>query len=126
MNERLNQLVALAPIETTVWVILGIIISLVLPLAVRTLQNAQLEAMRKPGGLESNRPTWWDFIAAAWTRYGGSKYLYIFLAAILVAVVLVFLLGLKFYTSRDAALAGFAWESLINKLFKGAQVKEKT
>jgi hypothetical protein len=30
---------------------------------------------------------------------------------------IVFLLGLKFYTSRDAALAGFAWESLINKLF---------
>ncbi|MCG6137635.1 MAG: hypothetical protein MET45_23870 [Nostoc sp. LLA-1] len=122
MNEGLNQAVALAPIETTVWVMLGIIISLVLPLAVRTLQSAQ-EATR---GLERNRLPWWKHIAATWTRYGGSKYLKIFLAATLVAVVLVFLLGLKFYTSRDAALAGFAWESLINKLFKGAEETQKS
>jgi len=118
MNEGLNQAVALAPIETTLFVMLGIFISLVLPLAVRTLRNAQLEATRD---FESNRTFWWKPIVAAWTRYGGSKYLTIFVAATLVAIVLVFLLGLKFYTSRDAALAGLAWESLINKLFKGAE-----
>jgi hypothetical protein len=119
MNEELNQAVALAPIETTVWVLLGIIISLVLPLAVRTLQRARLESRME--GIENKEPSWWERFAAVWNRYGGSKYLTIFLAATLVAVVLVFLLGLKFYTPRDAALAGFAWESLINKLFKGAE-----
>lgn len=99
--------VALAPVEATSWVLFGIILSFVLPLAVKTLQRAKLEG----------NSTFWDRITEAWQKYGGNKYLVLFLSAILVAVVLVFLLGLEFYTPRDAALAGFAWESLINKLF---------
>ena len=62
------------------------------------------------------RPTLGQRIAKAWNDYGGKKYLTIAIAAIVVAVVLVFLLGLEFFTVRDAALAGFAWESLVNKL----------
>jgi hypothetical protein len=37
-----------------------------------------------------------------------------------VAIVIVFLLGMNFSTPRDAVLAGFAWESLLNKLSKPA------
>ncbi len=108
MGEGVTQATALTQLETTGWVLLGIILSLVLPVAMRTLQRTRLEGMKKSLA---------ERIAAAWKKYGGSRYLKIFLAATVVAVVLVFLLGLKFYTSRDAALAGFAWESLINKLF---------
>ena len=110
MEEGITQGTALAPIVTTGWVFLGIILSLVLPVAVRTLQNAQLESAKEPSNL-------WERIAAAWKRYGGNRYLGIILSATLVAAVLVFLLGLKFYTPRDAVLAGFAWESFINKVF---------
>jgi hypothetical protein len=99
----------LTPLETMLWVLVGIIISLVLPVAVRVLRSAQLEEARKPTFLER--------IVAAWKQYGGNKYLAIFLAAIVVAAVLVFLLGMEFYTARDAALAGFAWESFLNILF---------
>ena len=104
------QVAVLTQIETTLWVLLGIILSLVLPVAVKILQRAKLEGLEKKKSLIERLKT-------AWEKYGGEKYLKILLAAILVAVVLVFLLGLKFYTPRDAALAGFAWESLINKLF---------
>jgi hypothetical protein len=55
-------------------------------------------------------------IADAWTRYGGNKYLKILLATIVVAVAIIGLLGLQFYTVRDAILAGFAWESFVAKL----------
>ncbi len=109
MEEGITQVTALAPIITTGWVFLGIILSLVLPVAVRTLQNAQLESAKEP--------SLWERIGAAWKKYGGNRYLRIIFAAALVAAVLVFLLGLKFYTPRDAVLAGFAWESLINKVF---------
>ncbi|MEH2258982.1 hypothetical protein [Nostoc sp.] len=103
----------LTPIEATIWVLVGILLSLVLPVAVRTLQRAKLETADKPSIGER--------ISEAWKRYGGSKYLGIFLAAILIAIVVVFLLGLKFYTVRDAALAGFAWESFVNKLFRESE-----
>ena len=39
----------------------------------------------------------------------------ILLAGTLIAVVIVFVLGMAFFTARDAILAGFAWESLLNK-----------
>jgi NADH:ubiquinone oxidoreductase subunit 3 (subunit A) len=93
------------------WVLLGIIISLVLPLAVSTLKKAS--------GLEGldEKPTLGQRFKAAWIQYGGNKYLGILIAAIVVAVVIVFLLGLHFFTARDAAIAGFAWESFVKKLF---------
>ena len=113
------EMVPLSQFMTMVWVLVGIIISLVLPVAVKTLRNAQ-------PGLEDNddKPTLWERIVAAWNEYGGNKYLAIFVAAVVVAVVLVFLLGLEFYEARDAALAGFAWESLVNKLFATQKPKE--
>lgn len=108
MTGNITQAIALTQLETTCWVLLGIILSLVLPIAVRTLQRTKLEGTKK---------SLVERIAAGWEKYGGSRYLKICLAATVVAAILVFLLGLRFYTSRDAALAGFAWESLINKLF---------
>jgi len=90
------------------WVLAGILISLLLPVAVRVLRAP------KPVGLE--RRTFAQRFGAAWTQYGGPRCLKILGVATFVAIVLVFLLGLEFYTARDAALAGFAWESLINKL----------
>lgn len=110
MGEGVTQVTVLTQIETTGWVLLGIVLSLVLPVAVKTLQRAKLEALEKKKSLAER-------IKIAWEKYGGEMYLKVGLAATLVAIVLVFLLGLKFYTPRDAALAGFAWESLINKLF---------
>jgi hypothetical protein len=102
--------------QTVLWFLVGILISIVLPVAVKTL--------RKRAGLEGKEsgppPTLMQRVSqrvgAAWKQYGGNKYLLLLLVAVLVAVILVFLLGLQFYTPRDAALAGFGWESLINKL----------
>ncbi|MBZ5505830.1 MAG: hypothetical protein LAO78_10115 [Acidobacteriia bacterium] len=99
-------------VVSIVCVLAGILLSLVLPVAVKILRAARLESGEKP--------RFWQRVAAAWTKYGGNRYLKIILAATLVAVVLVFLLGMKFFTARDAVLAGFAWESLINKLFGGS------
>ena len=104
---------------TMIWVLVGILTSLVLPVAVNTLKSAVADS---GGSLERRRANPWRWIVTAWGKYGGDRYLRVLLAAALVAVVLVFLLGLKFFTSRDAALAGFAWESLVNKLF-GRQAK---
>jgi hypothetical protein len=101
-----ETLVALSPVMAAVWVLVGII-----PLAVNTLKKAS--------GLEGieGKPSLGQRIKAAWDQYGGNKYLGILLAAILIAVVIVFLLGLQFFTPRDAAIAGFAWESFVKKLF---------
>ena len=108
MNE---QQVAISPTLSTLYVVLGIIISLILPLAV--------SALKKASGLEDleQRTTFWQRVAILWEKYHGNKYLGILLAAVVVALVIVFLLGLKFYTIRDAALAGFAWESFVKTLF---------
>jgi hypothetical protein len=104
---------ALSPMSlgaTIIWVLIGIVISLVLPVAVKTLKKAGLE------DLEPN-PTLSQRIFAAWKQYGGNRYLIIFLAAVAVAVGIVLLLGVQANQARDAVLSGFAWESLINKLF---------
>ena len=45
----------------------------------------------------------------------------ILIAAAFVATAIVLLLEPKFYGQRDAVLAGFAWESLVNKLFGGTK-----
>lgn len=107
-----SQPVALTPVIATLLVLVGILVSLLLPLAVNTLKKAS-------GGLESGetRPSLWQRFVAAWKQYGGNKYLGILVAAAFIAAVIVFLLGLQFYTQRDAAIAGFAWESFVKKLF---------
>src|SRR6266481_4719993 len=102
-TKHMSNAVALGPIVSTICVLIGIIISIVLPVAVRTLRKTKLEGI--------DQPSYGQRIKAAWTKYGGNKYLMITLAATLVAIVLVFVLGLKFFTARDAILAGFAWES---------------
>ena len=101
---------ALVPYVEVLWVFLGILISIVLPVAVKTLTAATPEGV-------ANSPSLSEKIKDAWNKYGGNKYVLILLAALLVAVVIVFLLDLKFYAIRDAILAGFAWESFVNKLF---------
>jgi hypothetical protein len=111
-----GQDVVLSQLSAVLWVLLGIIISLVLPIAVNTL--------RKAGGLEAmpgEKPTLSQRIREAWIQYGGNKYVAILLAAAVVAVVIVFLLGLQFHGVRDAAIAGFAWESFVKKLFAQQQ-----
>jgi hypothetical protein len=110
------ELPTLSPGVTVVWVLIGIIISLVLPVAVKTLHRSK--------GLEENqtsKPTLGQRLAAAWKTYGGNRYLAIAMAATVIAIVLVFLMGLEFSKPRDAALAGFAWESLVSKLLGGGQ-----
>ena len=101
---------------TIVWVLVGIIVSLVLPVAIRTLLAARPKGLE---GADNSPPTLSQRIGAAWQQYGGNRYLKIALAATFVAIVLVLLLGLEFYKPRDAVLAGFAWESLVNKLVGG-------
>jgi hypothetical protein len=103
--------VVLSNVHAVIWMVLGILVSIVLPLAVSALKKqGRLEAAGRP-------PTFGEKIAAAWKRYGGNRYLIVLIAAVFVAGVLVLFLDLKFYTTRDAALAGFGWESLVNKLF---------
>lgn len=91
------------------WFLVGILISIILPIAVRVLlKNRGLEGGKKPSILER--------LVESWERYGGSKYLKVLFAAVLVALILVFILDLKLYSARDAAIAGIGWESLVNKV----------
>ncbi len=107
----MEESTGLSQIVTTGWVVIGILLSLILPIAVQTLKKAKgLE------DLESKQPTLSQRFKAAWEKYGGNRYLGIAAAATVVAVALVFLMGLEFSMARDAALAGFAWESFVNKL----------
>ena len=109
----MNEINILSPVITVIWVSIGILISLFLPISIKLLKD---EA--KNFSLETNhKKNIKDKILIVWNFIGGSKYLKILLSTIIIATVVVFLLGLKFYTERDAALAGFAWESLVNKLF---------
>lgn len=110
----MKDTVSLPAALTVTWVLAGILISLLLPIAVRVLRKAKPSLEKIAPGAS---PTLSRRIADAWQKYGGNRYVGILLAATLVAVVLVFLLGLEFSRPRDAALAGFAWESLLSKLF---------
>lgn len=98
-------------VAAVVWMVVGILISIVLPVAVKALQNKGV--LERAGAT----PTLGNRLAAAWVQYGGNRYVIVLGAAIVVAAVLVFVLKLEFHTPRDAALAGFGWESLVNKLF---------
>ena len=89
---------------TMFWVFVGIIISIVLPIVVNILKPKD--------GLESGQ----NIFIWAWKKYAGNQYVQKFFAAIIVAAIIVFLFNLEFTTPRDAALAGFAWESFVNKL----------
>jgi hypothetical protein len=55
-------------------------------------------------------------IAEVWQRLGGNRYLGKGVAATFIAATVVLLLGLEFYTIRDAVLSGFAWESLVGRV----------
>ena len=124
----MQEAVVLGRVVSAIWVTVGIIVSLILPVAVEMLQKAKPDRAM----LESNKedhPSFWQRIVSfgrrvysAWKNHGGNRYLVIVVAAVVVAVVLVVLMDLKFFTVRDALLAGFAWESLINKLRGGAKV----
>lgn len=95
--------------ETVFWMVMGILFSIVLPLAVKVLQNK---------GVEEGMPTTLSWrVWRAWVEMGGNRYVMVVGAAITVAIIVTFLLDLKFPTSREAALGGFGWESLVNKLF---------
>jgi len=97
----------LSTVAAIFWVLVGILISLILPIAIKILKPDRTIAAQSAIGQK---------ITTAWQQYSGTKYLVKFLAAVFVAIVLVLLLGLEFSTIRDAVLAGFAWESLLNKL----------
>ena len=112
---HLSDLVAIA------WVFIGILVSLLLPIAVGTLSKVNQKQTTASGEKITIKPTLGQRIAAAWRDYGGKKYLGILLAAAFIAAVIVVMLKLEFTTQRDAALAGFAWESFVKKLFAGQQ-----
>jgi hypothetical protein len=97
------------------WVLVGIFVSIFLPVAVRTLLNLRkrlgVTAAAKPGFGQRFKLAIVKYMGWGWQALG---YL---AAAVFVAAVIVSLFGLKFYTERDAILAGFAWESFVNKLY---------
>lgn len=106
------------PIGTTIlWFLIGIILSFVLPIAVKALRKSKVQLE----GAESTQPTFWQRLVKAWDQYGGNRYLVTLLAATVLAAGLVFLLGLQFNQEREAALAGFAWESFVSKLMGQSQ-----
>lgn len=95
-------------------VIVGILLSVFLPVAVNMIKKAGLEELQRPPSLSER-------LKAALIRYGGNKYIRLLIGAIVVAIAIVFLLGLQFFTARDAVLAGFAWESFVTKLMAQRQ-----
>src|SRR3954453_9936774 len=101
-----GQGAALSAGAAVMWGVIGILLSLVLSLAVRTLAGA-----KKLEGLNKN-PTVWQRRAAVWQRYGGNKYVMVVFASVIVALVLVFLIGGEFKSVKEAVLFGFAWEGL--------------
>ena len=101
-----TQPVALPLANTLFWVTFGILASLILPVVTKVIQNAKFEA----------QSSLWERIVKAWKDYSGKRYLTILIAAIVLAILLVFLLDLEFFKIRDAALSGIAWESLVNKV----------
>src|SRR3954447_17723599 len=117
--------VAAPPLSNTlalVYVMAGIFASILLPVAVRALRD--LMALANSGSMQMvgdpPPPTAAHVVLAAFRSYFGwgllaAGYL---AAAVLVAGVIVFMLGMTFSTARDALLAGFAWESLINKVYQ--------
>ena len=108
----------LSPVESMVWVFVGIILSFVLPVVVQVVRKAAAKTNRLEVKQSPPPPMLRRFADAFW-RYAsiGLPYLIVLGAAVVLAVALVFLLDLKFYHARDAALAGIAWESLVNKVF---------
>lgn len=111
----MNDPKALSDFTAVGFVLCGIILSIVLPLAVAALHRITGSQKERLEAIGQKPPTIFERLASAWARYGGTKYLIALVAATLVAVVIVYLFGMKFYTNRDAILAGFAWESLLNK-----------
>jgi len=109
----MTPLTNLPPAQAVALVFAGILLSVFLPLAVNAIKKVSgtLE-----GAAPQPPPTFGQRLRAAWVRYAGNKYLALLVAGTLVAIVIVFLLGMQFFTARDAILAGFAWESLLNKL----------
>jgi hypothetical protein len=100
-------------------VIVGIFFSIILPIAVRTIKKLG-------GGLELNdapKPTWPQRLKTSVILYLGKGYTaagYV-LAAFVIACAIVYFLDMHFYKPRDALMAGFAWESFLNKLFQSNQ-----
>src|SRR2546425_5711036 len=94
--------VAMSFTETVFWFLIGMLISMILPVAVKTLKS-----LRKKAGLEAKEaespPTLTQRILTAWQQSGGNIYLGILVISLLIAVALVFILRLQFYDPVDAA-----------------------
>jgi hypothetical protein len=105
--------VPLSSLAAVLWVVTGILLSLILPVAVKTLRGAK--GTEKIG---EAKPTLEQKLVAAWAKYGGNRYAAVLFASVAVALVLVFLVGGEFKSVKEAVLFGFAWEGLLNKLPK--------
>ena len=106
-------------VEAVLWFLVGMIFSIIVPVAIKTVQKkAGLESIGEP------HPTLGQRIAIAWKRYGGNRYLMFLIAASIVALFLVLILQLQFYTLRDAIVAGVGWESFVNKFSASRQSQQ--
>jgi hypothetical protein len=111
-----SVLTPLSFVEAVLWFLVGMIFSVIVPVAIKTVQKkAGLEAIGEPS------PTLGQRIATAWKRYGGNRYLKFLIAASIVALFLVLILQFQFYTLLDAIVAGVGWESFVNKLSTSQQ-----
>jgi hypothetical protein len=91
------------------WCVLGIVISVVLPsiwAAVRVYWPAQKAG---PAGLSDASSRAWDLI---------KPYLLLGLASSLTGILLMFALGEQITSAGAAVLAGYAWDSTLQKLAK--------
>ena len=116
--------VPMSYVETVLWFLVGMLISMVFPVFIKTLKSLREKAHLEAKGAESP-PTLTQRILTAWKQYGGNAYLGILVISLLIAMILVFLLRLQFYDPVSAALAGIGWESLTNKLISGQQSEAK-
>lgn len=93
-------------IEIVLWFFLGMLISFFLPLVIESITKAYKSIT---GAKLTKQPSWWE-------RVNGPRYLRVIFGAFIVAMVLVFLLGIEPATTREASIAGLGWESLVGKL----------
>jgi hypothetical protein len=105
--------------EAILWIVVGIIASFLVPVAISILLEAKRRyAPSSPFEAKESKDKGPSLLKAAWNRYGRHIVfaLGVVVAAGMLAAALVFIVGMKFDHWRQALVAGFAWQSLLEKL----------
>ncbi|MBC9032935.1 hypothetical protein IAG41_11070 [Sphingomonas sp. JC676] len=94
--------------ELYFWCVAGIVISVLLPV-IWVAVRAAFPAPAGPAGLRDDSKKLWTII---------KPYLLLGIASAMTAIIIMFALGKQVETAQAAMLAGYAWDSTLQKLTK--------